>query len=71
MRNPVGWFVIHVQDMPRARAFYESVFNVQLADLGGPDMEMWAFPMGQEGYGSSGALVIDPEGNLVGLHAMQ
>ena len=57
MSNPVGWFEIYVQDMPRARAFYESVFNVQLSDLGGPDMEMWAFPMGDQTYGASGALV--------------
>ena len=32
--NPVGWFEIYVQDMPRARAFYESVFAVQLQKLG-------------------------------------
>lgn len=57
MGNPVGWFEIYVQDMPRARAFYESVFNVPLSDLGGPGMEMWAFPMGDQTYGASGALV--------------
>lgn len=26
MNNPVGWFEIYVQDMERARAFYETVF---------------------------------------------
>jgi predicted enzyme related to lactoylglutathione lyase len=57
MSNPVGWFEIYVQDMPRARAFYESVFDVQLADLGAPDMEMWAFPMDNQSYGAPGALV--------------
>ena len=25
--NPVGWFEIYVQDMNRAKAFYESVFG--------------------------------------------
>ncbi|MBM4231128.1 MAG: VOC family protein, partial [Gammaproteobacteria bacterium] len=25
--NPVGWFEIYVQDMPRAKAFYEAVFQ--------------------------------------------
>ena len=55
--NPVGWFEIYVQYMPRAKAFYESVFNVQLSDLGGQDMEMWAFPMGDQTYGASGSLV--------------
>lgn len=60
MSNPVGWFEIYVQDMARARAFYESVFDVRLTDLGGPDMEMWAFPMGDQTYGASGALVKMP-----------
>lgn len=27
MSNPVGWFEIYVQDMPRAKAFYEGVFG--------------------------------------------
>ena len=26
MINPVGWFEIYVNDMPRAKAFYEQVF---------------------------------------------
>jgi len=58
--NPVGWFEIYVQDMARARAFYEAVFGVTLARLEGGDLEMWAFAMGQEGYGASGALVRMP-----------
>lgn len=60
MRNPIGWFEIHVQDMARARAFYETVFGQTLQPLpsqGGEVMEMLAFPMQQEGYGASGALV--------------
>ena len=32
-RNPVGWFEIYVQDMPRAKAFYQSVFAVHLQKL--------------------------------------
>jgi predicted enzyme related to lactoylglutathione lyase len=28
--NPVRWFEIHVQDMTRAKKFYESVFKVEL-----------------------------------------
>ncbi len=35
MGNPVGWFEIYVQDMPRARAFCESVFNVLVTDTEG------------------------------------
>jgi predicted enzyme related to lactoylglutathione lyase len=61
--NPVGWFEIYVQNMPRAKAFYEAVFQGKLDALANPDprgfaeMEMWAFPMGIEGSGAAGALV--------------
>jgi uncharacterized protein len=56
-RNPVGWFEIYVQDMPRAKAFYESVFAVQLQRLESPEPEMWTFPMVENGPGAMGALV--------------
>lgn len=58
--NPVRWFEIHVQDMPRARKFYESVLQVNLEKLGDPNdsgLEMMAFPMDRGGTGASGALV--------------
>ena len=34
--NPVVWFEIYVQDMDRARAFYETVFDCRLEALGAP-----------------------------------
>lgn len=122
MNNPVNWFEIYVQDMDRAKAFYESVFGVQLTKLESTEFDMWAFHMRQDGYGAAGslikmpgypsggnstivyfgcedcateadraaksggkietpkksigqhgymALVIDTEGNLIGLHSMQ
>ncbi len=49
--NPVGWFEIYVQDMPRATAFYEAMLATKLEKLpmsdpeAWPDLEMWAFPM--------------------------
>jgi predicted enzyme related to lactoylglutathione lyase len=55
--NPVGWFEIYVQDMPRARKFYETVFAVKLDKLPTPDLEMWAFPMAMDRMGAAGALV--------------
>jgi uncharacterized protein len=55
--NPVGWFEIYVQDMARAKKFYEAVFGVKLAKLPTPDLEMWAFPMEMERSGAAGALV--------------
>jgi predicted enzyme related to lactoylglutathione lyase len=60
MGNPVGWFEIYVDDMARARAFYEAVFGVTLTALGDSGIEMYAFPMGNESYGASGALVRMP-----------
>ena len=55
--NPVRWFEIHVQDMNRARRFYESVFNVTLERLNSPDVEMWSFPMQMDQMGTAGSLV--------------
>lgn len=55
--NPVGWFEIYVQDMTRAKAFYEAVFDVQLSKLESPGMEMWAFPGNRDRYGAPGSLV--------------
>ena len=57
MINPVGWFEIYVDDMARAKAFYEQVFGVALTRLDAPEPLMWAFPMGEQTYGASGALV--------------
>ena len=55
--NPVRWFEIYVQNMARAKAFYESVFKVKLERLNNPEPEMWAFPMTMGGTGTAGALV--------------
>jgi uncharacterized protein len=58
--NPVGWFEIYVQDMPRAKAFYEGLLGVELKRLETPIgeiSEMWSFPMHRDGSGASGALV--------------
>ena len=57
MNNPVNWFEIYVQDIARAKKFYESVLKVKLQKLNAPDIEMWSFPMNQEKYGASGSLV--------------
>ncbi|WP_036482940.1 VOC family protein [Myxosarcina sp. GI1] len=54
--NPVIWFEIYVQDIKRAKRFYENVFQVQLEKLENAD-EMWGFPMNMDSAGASGALV--------------
>lgn len=125
--NPVVWFEIYVQDMPRARAFYEQVLQTELAALPAPEgetsgYEMLAFPgdmnmaggingtlVKMDGVPSGGstmvyfgcddcavelarveaaggkvfkpkfsigpygfcAIVVDTEGNMVGLHSMK
>lgn len=58
--NPVGWFEIYVQDMERAKAFYEAVFQVTLDPLPSsalPEMDMQTFPATQDNWGAGGALV--------------
>ena len=60
MANSVGWFEIYVDDMSRAKAFYETVFGVRLEKLDNPKIDMWSFPSQQESYGAPGALVRMP-----------
>lgn len=63
--NSVVWFEIYVQDMQRARRFYEAVLDVKLEPMPPPtpefDLEMWAFPSdkatAQTSYGACGMLV--------------
>ncbi|WP_372883023.1 VOC family protein [Psychromonas sp.] len=63
MINPVVWFEIYVTEMPRAKKFYEAVFQIQLNKMASPaemdsqELEMWAFPSEKSGYGAMGALV--------------
>ena len=60
MANPVGWFEIYVEDMARAKGFYESVLKVTLERLPVPDIEMWNFPMDMGASGAAGSLVRMP-----------
>ncbi len=58
--NPVGWFEIYVQNMSRAKAFYEAVLKVSLESLfppGDNDLQMMAFPMQMDVPGAAGSLV--------------
>ena len=55
--NPVGWFEVYVQDMTRARTFYEAVFQVGLEKLNTTVPEIWVFPQSLAAHGSGGALV--------------
>ncbi|RBW43624.1 VOC family protein [Psychromonas sp. B3M02] len=58
--NPIGWFEVYVNDLDRAKTFYESVFEVSLESIGDPNdssIQMLAFPSDMERYGATGALV--------------
>jgi predicted enzyme related to lactoylglutathione lyase len=68
--NPVAWFEIYVDDMERARQFYQSVLSVSLEKLSDPTdsgVEMWSFASDMQEYGATGALVkmegVDAGGN--------
>lgn len=57
--NAIGWFEIYVQEMNRAKKFYENVLQTKLEQIPTPSLEMWVFPpMGEPTLpGCSGALV--------------
>ncbi|GFE57083.1 VOC family protein [Geobacter sp. AOG1] len=55
--NAVCWFEIYVQDIERAKAFYETVLQTKLERLNSPDVELWSFPMDMDRWGAGGALV--------------
>ncbi|WP_026451671.1 VOC family protein [Aequorivita capsosiphonis] len=69
--NPVVWFEIYVNDLKRAKKFYETVLKLELSELPMPDtgeeMQMLFFPMEMNGDGAAGALVkmkdVNPGGN--------
>ena len=62
LKNPAGWFEIHVADMPRACAFYQAVFQRTLTPLpsADPGMELMMFEGDFSSHGSTGALVKHP-----------
>lgn len=58
--HPVTWFEIYVQDMERARGFYEKTLQAKLQRLNTGELEYWAFPPAGTAMGTSGALVKVP-----------
>jgi uncharacterized protein len=62
-QNPIGWFEIYVNDMARAKKFYQAVLDIQLEPLEKPpgmELEMWCFAGDMESYGATGSLVKVP-----------
>lgn len=60
--NAICWFDLCVEDMDRASAFYEAVFQQRLEPIGDPNGEavMRGFPANMSAHGASGALVKSP-----------
>ena len=59
-KNPVGWFEIYVDEMERAKTFYEAVLDVNLERMNDPTdstIAMWSFPSDMKNNGVTGALV--------------
>lgn len=59
--NPVCWFEIYVDDIARAKAFYETVLQVELQPLPVDGIAMYAFDMSEQQVGAGGALIHVPE----------
>ena len=55
--NPVNWFEIPVNDLERAKQFYETVFGFQLSLNEMGPMKMAWFPMTQGACGATGTLM--------------
>ena len=62
LKNPIGWFEIHVSDIDRATRFYEAVFQQTLNPLPSPDpqMKMRMLSGDMTMHGANGALVKHP-----------
>lgn len=60
-KNVFTWVEIYVDDMDRARKFYETVLKVELVDMETPggigDMQMVSFPWAENEPNISGALI--------------
>ena len=72
--NPVNWFEIPVNDLARAKSFYESILGVELTQSEmGPNKMAW-FPMELGAAGAAGTLIKgdayspSQDGTLVYLH---
>jgi predicted enzyme related to lactoylglutathione lyase len=59
--NIAGWFEIPVQNMDRAVAFYEEVFQFKMQRNKLGELEMAWFPFSVDGKGAAGSLVYHPD----------
>ena len=58
--NPVVWFEIYVDDINRAKKFYETVLDIKMENMADPndsEVSMYSFPMQMDKPNASGAIV--------------
>lgn len=69
IENPVVWFEIYVNNLNRAKTFYEKVFKIELSPLGDPsekELQMLAFPGDMESKGKTSGALVHVEGMKAG-----
>lgn len=59
--KPLCWFEIYVDDIARAKAFYEAVLAVSLQRLPVDGVAMYTFEMTEQSGGVGGALIHSPQ----------
>jgi hypothetical protein len=67
--NPVVWFEIYVDDLKRARTFYEKVLQIALTELPNPTedaLQMLAFPSNIESKNRASGTLVKMEGFKAG-----
>ncbi|HDR0633510.1 VOC family protein [Pasteurella multocida] len=68
MSNPVSWFEIHVENLQRAKTFYQAVFQLPLTDgdcPSGEKMSVCFFSTDYAQYGIGGMLYEDKDFPIV------
>lgn len=53
----ITWFEIPVNDMKRAKTFYEIVFKVEIKEVNFGGLKMGWFPPNEDGKGATGTLI--------------
>ncbi|MBV6647682.1 MAG: VOC family protein [Cyclobacteriaceae bacterium] len=72
--NPVNWFEIPVNDMEKAKSFYEAILDIEISINQMGNWEMGWFPSDKTGTGTTGTLMKSEgykpshDGSLVYFH---
>lgn len=71
--NPVVWFEIYVNELERAKKFYEAVFKLELVEIPMPDngdgMKMLFFPSDIESKNKAAGALVKMEGFKAGQNS--